>query len=444
MTAATVRWDAQHIQALERDSIRDFVRRYRNYLTGRVLDFGAGKPGTCRVPQPYRDLVAGDYVPFDKGDEFPSGQFDAVLCTQVLQYVADPQATLKQFFAALNPGGYLLMSYPTSWAEVESGDLWRFTRSGMEALLLGAGFELLYHDRRASVDLPGFSFPLGYGVIARRPAPSIPASGAAESDGLRSSTAYVDLATGPDETAIFVSPGLRSTLSADDSALYMTSLLRGGRPFLFLRYGDGAIECIFGLGRGQTCDHEPYTQELGAALLEVWDSCVGAPNVYVGNWLSASFGNDRSTEYASEYAQLLGKRDPHFLHFESLLLTRPSQALLEFYRGVKQDTRRKVYLGPAEHAQGARALGCRHVITPMSGLFAQVDRLTGQLAGMDFDVLLWAAGMAGSIPVIRSWQKHPERTYINLGSALDPLYRGRTRSGQLTQHQARQFFHGVF
>ena len=63
-----------------------------------------------------------------------------------------------------------------------------------------------------------------------------------------------------------------------------------------------------------------------------------------------------------------------------------------------------------------------------------------------FDVLLWAAGMAGTIPVVRLWEKFPSRTYINLGSAMDPLTRsatepkGYTRSGQLSHARAKEFF----
>jgi hypothetical protein len=304
----------------------------------------------------------------------------------------------------------------------------------MQRLLEDAQFDILGHQRRAAVPLDGFQFPLGYGVVARRrswkaPGPSV------ESKGGRS---------------LAVESGRHTTLTADESAVFLTEKLREREPFLFLRYGDGAIECIYGLGSGKTCDQERYSRDLGRDLKEVWDAALVtttpyAPQreVYVGDWLSASFGPDRRSEYAHEYTELLGDARPRFLHFEALLLTRESQALLNFYRTIKADPRRKVYLGPQAHAAGARALGCRHVVTPMQDLVSQVDRIAGQLNGMEFDVLLWAAGMAGAIPVVRNWMDHPERTYINLGSALDPLDRGRTRSGQLTRQRAGQFFHGV-
>ena len=162
------RWDHHTIRGLERNSIREFVTGHKDLLTGRVLDFGAGKEGTCLKPQPYRTLIDGEYDAWDLGDMWPIGDYDAILCTQVLQYVPDPPLLLHWFHGWLKEGGYLVMTYPTSWDEVEDTDLWRFTKVGMEKLLLDQKFEVLHHERRAEIELGGFKFPLGYGVVARR------------------------------------------------------------------------------------------------------------------------------------------------------------------------------------------------------------------------------------------------------------------------------------
>jgi predicted TPR repeat methyltransferase len=162
-----VNWNNDTIRELERRSIRAFVAKQRGYLKGRVLDFGAGKPGTCREPQPYSDLVAGEYLPFDLGDTMPTTPFDAVLMTQVLQYIEAPADLLCLIRGWLVDGGHLICTYQTNWDEVEPADLWRFTRSGMEKLLRDAGFAIVAHERRAEVNLGGFRFALGHGVVAR-------------------------------------------------------------------------------------------------------------------------------------------------------------------------------------------------------------------------------------------------------------------------------------
>jgi SAM-dependent methyltransferase len=167
-----VNWNNQTIRELERGSIRAFMEKHQAYLSGRVLDFGSGS-------EPYRDLVSGEYVPFDTYEHkimpvggkrgTPQGaEFDAIMCNQVIQYIPDPQGVLIKFYALLKRGGHLVITFPTNWDEVEPTDFWRFTRKGMERLLSIAGFSPLIVERRAEIALGGFRFPLGYGVVAER------------------------------------------------------------------------------------------------------------------------------------------------------------------------------------------------------------------------------------------------------------------------------------
>ena len=157
------------IREIERASIRDYVAMNRAYLRGRVLDFGAGKPGTCREPQPYRDLVQGEYVPFDIGDDLPAAPFDAILMTQVIQYLDDPRETLRDFGSMLKGGGVLVITGPTNWSEVETTDLWRFTRAGIRRLLEITGFRVVDVQQRAQVGIDGFALSLGWGAVAIKP-----------------------------------------------------------------------------------------------------------------------------------------------------------------------------------------------------------------------------------------------------------------------------------
>lgn len=170
----------------ENQSIIEFVGQAAmdGHLKGRVLDYGCGK-------QPYREIVqagGGEYIPFDRA-HFPANQsgdvgeepfattYDAILCTQVIQYAEFPPDLMRAFKAR---GRVLVMTYPTNWPEVQDVDLHRFTKAGMTRLLDRAGFTILRHERRGYVydahfpsgrekriTASGFEFALGYGVVAR-------------------------------------------------------------------------------------------------------------------------------------------------------------------------------------------------------------------------------------------------------------------------------------
>lgn len=170
---------AAELQELEVSSIRSFVEQHaRDYLTGRVLDFGCGQ-------SPYQGIIeaaGGVYAPFDRvafpanvsgedvgPDSIPDNeQFDAALCTQVIQYLEEPYDELMKLRGLIRPNGHLVLTGPTCWPEREPDDLWRFTQAGVEKLLRWAGFEVLVLQPRAGVALaPGFELSLGWGAVAR-------------------------------------------------------------------------------------------------------------------------------------------------------------------------------------------------------------------------------------------------------------------------------------
>lgn len=174
--------DNRKIREVERASIEAYVQAcaIEGIFEGRVLDFGCGQ-------QPYRHIVeqgGGEYFGFDRAD-FPANVSgadvgddilitgrrwaDAILCNQVAQYWPDPLTTLKGLRELLVDGGHLVMTYPTTWAEVEPQDLWRYTSAGMAHLLERADLHVVHHEARYWVDLSGFELVFGYGVVAVTP-----------------------------------------------------------------------------------------------------------------------------------------------------------------------------------------------------------------------------------------------------------------------------------
>lgn len=132
--------------------------------SGKVVDVGCGA-------QPYRSLLptgvvyvgldianakqAFGYAPPDvvhfDGGQWPEATHDAdvILCTEVLEHVLDPAATLNEAFTALKPGGRLLLTVPFAarWHFIPY-DYWRYTPSSLKHLLEAAGFRnVVVHAR---------------------------------------------------------------------------------------------------------------------------------------------------------------------------------------------------------------------------------------------------------------------------------------------------------
>jgi hypothetical protein len=241
-------------------------------------------------------------------------------------------------------------------------------------------------------------------------------------------------------------PTPSKTPSADASAAILIDYLKRAEPFFFVRYGDGALECIYD-GDGRTCDGEIYTPELGRALLDTWARLASAETkVFAGDWQSASFGNGSGNNREAERweALAIGAR-VEWIHFETLLLMRESASLVELYRTIRHDRRRKIYIGPEKNAGAARFLQARHMVTPMiPNLYDKLEPLGRALDAFEpFEVVLYGAGMAGNVLAVDSWEKHRDRTYISLGSALDPLFGHKSRSQQLPSVLIRRMFRGM-
>jgi SAM-dependent methyltransferase len=142
----------------ERQSILEFALRVAQELPpgSRLIDVGAGN-------SPYRELFghlayessdwehsphpgarAVDHIGPAHAIPVQDRSYDAVLCTQVLEHVPNPGEVLRELHRILRPGGRLYMTVPLAWELHELPfDFFRYTPSGLAAMLGDAGFERL-------------------------------------------------------------------------------------------------------------------------------------------------------------------------------------------------------------------------------------------------------------------------------------------------------------
>jgi SAM-dependent methyltransferase len=141
---------------LARRSLWRAIRESAPHLGGQLLDVGCGT-------KPYRELFQVEhYVGLDidteatrrrgsadllyDGNAFPvpDGQFDSLLCNQVLEHVFAPDSFVAELNRALKPGGQLLLTVPFVWDEHEQPfDYARYSSFGLASLLQRHGFVII-------------------------------------------------------------------------------------------------------------------------------------------------------------------------------------------------------------------------------------------------------------------------------------------------------------
>ena len=117
---------------------------------GRVLDYGCADTPYRRFFPSTVDYVAADLpgnplasVEIDPAGTVPleSESFDAVISTQVLEHVEDPDVYLAECRRVLRPGGRMLLStHGFMVFHPDPVDYWRWTGSGLERAVTSAGF----------------------------------------------------------------------------------------------------------------------------------------------------------------------------------------------------------------------------------------------------------------------------------------------------------------
>ncbi len=124
-----------HFQWLAGKDLYSDLRELLPTLEGRVLDVGCGdKPygvwlNSEKAKHIGIDVYPGSQVDFTikPGDSwsFENSYFDAVICTQVLEHVANLNETIHEINRVLKPGGLLLVTVPFMYNQHGAPDDYR-------------------------------------------------------------------------------------------------------------------------------------------------------------------------------------------------------------------------------------------------------------------------------------------------------------------------------
>lgn len=135
-----------------------YVATVRQYAQGKLLDLGAGMVpfygvykdkvtenicidwGNSLHTNPHLDVVADLNQPFP----LPDNTFDSILCTDVLEHIADPFAFMQETARVLKPGGNLMLMVPFFyWLHETPHDYYRYTEFALRKMCVDNHLEVV-------------------------------------------------------------------------------------------------------------------------------------------------------------------------------------------------------------------------------------------------------------------------------------------------------------
>jgi hypothetical protein len=138
---------ASALEQWQRVTLNDAVNRHIDALDPTTRS-AAEISGDAHAPKPWRRYVSLNYPEFDLCAPLRDrGNFDVVICEQVIEHVIDPSAAAANLRGLCSPGGNVIVSTPFLIRVHElpmygMPDYWRFTPRGLRTLLERAGLHV--------------------------------------------------------------------------------------------------------------------------------------------------------------------------------------------------------------------------------------------------------------------------------------------------------------
>jgi len=141
----------------ERFLLSKQIKKASRYISGKVLDVGAGTgdrySGSFNYDEYIRmDIKSGEGIDLvGRAENIPlkDQSVDSVVCTQVFEHLNLPEKSASEVYRVLKTGGHLLITVPQmNEMHEEPNDFFRYTKFGLKDLFERQGFKTVYSNQR--------------------------------------------------------------------------------------------------------------------------------------------------------------------------------------------------------------------------------------------------------------------------------------------------------
>jgi hypothetical protein len=212
-----------------------------------------------------------------------------------------------------------------------------------------------------------------------------------------------------------------------------------GYNFSFTKFGDGEAICMsMNFKEGDSnCDYQSYSIELGKKLIEAYLFFTLKENVFIGEW---NFGDI----YENMLKDIFGSNNLklQYVPYSTMLNVEGGRLdeLKSLYETIGNSNKRKVYICPKKLNDAKSLLKCDVLNIPEREAFSQYEQIVNYLINSDYEIFLYSAGLLSKVLISDIMQKNPNTTHIDIGSGLDNLFIGETRSSQVEYNELNKFY----
>jgi hypothetical protein len=201
--------------------------------------------------------------------------------------------------------------------------------------------------------------------------------------------------------------------------------------FVFTKFGDGEIICMLNLFKhGDTnCDYQSYSNYLSQKLWESAHHYSNNPKIFIGEWKEL---------FVEQFASELKRRNITFQYcpYESVLHIKRDdiQDVVSFYKTLKNKDK-KIYVCPNRLNQAKEFLNCDILNVSESEAFSDYESIKNQLISSNHKIYMYSCGLMSKVLIHDVLKIRPDTTHIDIGSGLDNVFYGITRSYQLEKEE---------